>query len=219
MNSYLARVAQAVLAPSRMRPIAAQRFTSRFSPETTLPGIVSDLDAPASPKGSEAPDLGASESSSLAAASVEASRDGTLAKPAERREPPSQTLTRSPQSAPARADDSSAQFVPEFARPQLNITVDAPRTDIPRAPQSSSALVAPQHAARGVAQQFSPSIETRVPASSDRERPNEQPVHIHIGRIDVRAVTAPAVPPVPAPRRAPGSLLDAHMRARDSGKR
>jgi hypothetical protein len=220
MNGYLARVVQSVLEPPRVRPIAGQRFTSRFSPEPTIPGIVSDVGGVASTlKGSAAPDPGPSSTVSPAAASVEAAGDETFERTYERREPPSREIAWSPQSPRDQAHDSSAQLVPGLARSHRNITTNAPRTDSRAATPGSSALVAPQHSALGVAQNVLSSPDMRFPTSSDRDRDTEQPVHIHIGRIDVRAVTAPAVPAAPPPRRGSASLLEAHMRARDSGKR
>jgi hypothetical protein len=52
--------------------------------------------------------------------------------------------------------------------------------------------------------------------SAARATGDPGPVYVHIGRIDVRAVDAPAPKAQPAPRAALGKpSLEAHLRARD----
>jgi len=71
-----------------------------------------------------------------------------------------------------------------------------------------------------------PVLTTSAPTSPGRrDVPNapgaagEPTVHVHIGRIDVRAVHPPARPPEPARPRPPRPDLADHLRARDDGRR
>ncbi|MEK8033828.1 hypothetical protein AACH06_23640 [Ideonella sp. DXS29W] len=99
---------------------------------------------------------------------------------------------------------------------QPTSSVRAPRTPLLQAPPMPP-LRRPEPAqpARAMARAARQSPSTAAQAATPREAP--APVQVTIGRIEVRAVTAPA-PPAPSRRAAPRLSLDQYLRERHGGR-
>jgi len=209
MNGYLSRIAASTLQPAQLRPIAANRFTARREPETEWIAT----DAPGAERAIAHASVAADDSKDANAATM--SNADRVARP-EPTSPP-------PPTAPFAREKSSAARVPTPDMPARESRHDVERLIVVPVTRRNTPVFIEQNETR------EPRALVSSPDRAPARRPAQTPpvaslppaaddiVHIHIGRIDVRAMT-PAPTPARARRTPVTSALDAHLRDRDGGR-
>lgn len=219
MSGYLRRLAASVIVPPvPLRPLAAGRFLAR----SAAPGPFafadrSETSNPPASAGHVDPLLPAPARGPSRAAE---SRETAHAR-------------RSPREAPAHESVAESQ-ARSTGNPAFAVSVQPARLHVDQLlvpllaeRENASRLAAPPPGDSGRRTSAGDAIDSRAgtaapfraaargfgePAAADTT------VHVHIGRIDVRALTPPAAAALPTARAKAESLLDAHLRARDGGR-